>query len=181
MKLRALLFSVFALVLFDLNAQVTSYANLPYTTRFETGTLDANWYTTTSAPGGRIRVHQTGVLTWSTQTAVSHSGNYFLGLDDSLGGTFHTQQAWMGLNLGGQQNVMLNFWWAEWNEEDHPQDGVFFSDNGGTTFTKVLDLFGQSYTDLQWYNFSLNVDSLCLVHNLSKTANFVVKFQQHDN
>ncbi len=181
MKLRFLLFTLLALVSIDLNAQITNYATLPYTTGFETGTLDANWHTTSSAPGGRIRVHQSGVLTWSTQTAVSHTGNYFLGLDDSLGGTFHTQQAWMGLNMAGAQNVVLDFWWAEWNEEDHPQDGVFFSDNGGTSFVKVLDLFGTQYPDLSWNFFSLNVDSLAQVHNLSLTGTFVVKFQQHDN
>lgn len=181
MKLRSLLFLIFALLVINLDAQLTNYAITPYTTGFETGTLDANWYTTSSAPGGRIRVHQTGVLTWSTQTAVSHTGNYFLGLDDSLGGTFHTQEAWMGLNLAGNQNVVIDFWWAEWNDETHIQDGVFFSDNGGNTFVKVLDLNGSSYTDLQWYSFSLNVDSLAQVHNLSLTSTFVVKFQQHDN
>lgn len=181
MKLRSLLFLIFALLVLDLDAQLTNYAVTPYATGFETGTLDANWHTQTSAPGGRIRVHQTGVLTWSTQTAVSHTGTYFLGLDDSLGGTFHTQEAWMGLNLAGNQNVVLDFWWAEWNDESHPQDGVFFSDNGGSTFTKVLDLPGTNYTDLQWYSFSLNVDSLVAANNMSLTATFVVKFQQHDN
>lgn len=180
MKLRTLLFSLIALLSVDLSAQVTNYAIIPYNTGFETG-LDANWATQTSAPGGRIRPHQTGILTWSTFTAVSHMGQYFLGLDDSIGGAFNTQEAWMGLNLAGAQNVNLNFWFAEWNEETHVQDGIFFSDNGGTTFTKVLDLNGPDYIDLQWYNFNLNVDSICTANNLTLSPTFVVKFQQHDN
>jgi|GEM_PF-5345846 len=180
MKLRTLLFSFILLLSLDLSAQLSNYAILPYNTGFESG-LDANWYTQTSAPGGRIRPHLTGSLTWSTFTAVSHTGQYFLGLDDSIGGTFHTQEAWMGLNLAGAQNVSLNFWFSDWNDENHPQDGIFFSDNGGTSFTKVLDLNGQSYTDLQWYNFTLNIDSVCQVHSLTKSPTFVVKFQQHDN
>ena len=164
-----------------LQAQPMTYAIPPYSTGFENGTLDANWYTTASSPDGRVQVFQTGVLTWSSQTANSHTGNYFLGMDNEIGGTFITTEAWMGLNLAQSSNMQLKFWWAEWNDETHAEDGVYFSDNGGSTFTKVLDLNGEAYPDLSWNYFELDLGLLAAQHGLSLTSTFVVKFQQHDN
>ena len=168
------------LVCLGAEAQVTSYATLPYTTGFESGALDANWATLTS-PTGRVRPHLDSSLTWSNQAARSFSGDYFLGLDDSIGGSFTTQAALMGLNLSGQSGVTLDFEWAEWNDESQPEDGIFFSDNGGASYVKVLDLPGTAYPDLVYTHFTLNVDSLATANGLTLSSTFVVKFQQHDN
>ncbi|MCB9232516.1 MAG: T9SS type A sorting domain-containing protein [Bacteroidia bacterium] len=166
---------------FTSQAQVTNYASLPYSTGFESGVLDPNWYTTSSGPGGRIQIWNSSTLTWSSITAMAHTDSLWLGMDNSPGGTYVTNESWMGLNLLGYTNVRLTFWWAEWNDESEPEDGVYMSDNGGTTFTKVLNLPGANYTDLQWYYFNLNIDSLAAIYNFNLTANFVVKFQQRDN
>lgn len=165
----------------SVDAQITSYASPPYQTGFESGTLDANWTTATTAQGGRIRPHLDSSLVWSGAAARSYQGSYFLGLDDSIGGSFQTQEAWMGLDLNGRTGVTLDFWFSDWNDENHPQDGVYFSDNGGTTFSKVLDLVPQSYPDLVYQQFSLNVDSLAAAAGLTLSSTFVVKFQQYDN
>ena len=172
---------LFFLLFFALtgHSQLTSYASIPYSTGFETG-LDANWASVTTTTG-RVRIHQSGTLVWSTQTALSHSGNYFLGLDDSTGGSFVSQQAWMGLNLAGASNVVLDFWWSDWNDESHTFDAMFMSDNGGSTFTQVYNFNPASFTDLVWHHFTFNMDSIAAIHNLNYTSNFVVMFQQHDN
>lgn len=175
----SILFTILVCIAFPLFSQLSNYATLPYSTGFETG-LDANWAAVTSTTG-RVRIHQSGVLTWTTQTAFSHTGNYFLGLDDSTGGTFTTQQAWMGLNLAGASNVTLDFWWAEWNDESQSFDGVFLSDNGGISFTKVYDFNPASVADLTWQHFNWDLDSIAIVHNLNFSSTFVVNFQQHDN
>lgn len=162
-------------------AQVTVYAPIPYSTGFESGTLDANWFTTSSAIGGRIQIWNSTSLTWSSITAVAHTDSLWLGLDNSPGGTYITNEAWFGLNLNGKTNVRFGFWWAEWNDELEPEDGVYISDNGGTTFTKVIDLNGPSYTDLQWNGFDISLDSINTFYSLNFTSTYVIKLQQRDN
>lgn len=181
--MKKLLFSIITLTsgVLSVQAQITNYAAVPYSTGFESGTLDANWYTTASSTDGRIQIWDSNTLTWGGNTATAHTGTMWLGMDNSPGGTFVTTESWMGLDLAGTNNKRLQFWWSEWNEETHPQDGIYISDNGGTAFTKVLDLNGPSYTDLQWYQFDMSLDSINAVHGLSFTGTYVIKFQQHDN
>ncbi len=169
------------LTAFSSHGQITNYASVPYSTGFESGTLDANWYTTASAADGRIQIWDSNTLTWNGNTATAHTGTYWLGMDNSPGGNFVTTESWMGLDLSGVTTQRLQFWWSEWNEENHPEDGIYISDDGGTSFTKVLDLNGQSYTDLQWYQFDMSLDSINTVHGLNFTSTYVIKFQQHDN
>ena len=161
------------------NAQ--TYASIPYSTGFETGALDASWTAVSSQAGTNIEVILTGTLTWSTQTAYSHTGNYFLGMDYGTGGSYNLNQADLHLNTLGSSNLYLQFWWAEWNDETEAQDGIYISDNGGTSFTKIQDLNGTSYTDLTWTYFNLNLDSVNTVHGLAYSSNYIVRFQQYDN
>lgn len=162
-------------------SQPTVYNTIPYSTGFETAVLDANWYTTSSTTDGRIQIWDSSTLTWSTFTATAHTGTYWLGMDNSVGGSYVTNEAWIGLDLTGKSAVHFSFWWAEWNDETETYDGIFISDNGGTSFTKVLDLNGASYTDLQWSHFNLSLDSLHTIYGLNYTSNYVIKLQQYDN
>lgn len=162
----------------DAKAQPSYYAPVPYYTGFENNALDSNWYTTSSLPGGRIQV-------WSNSSfsaASSPNGNYWLGMDIAPpAGTYILNDAWLGLNALGASNLHLRFWWSEWNDETEPQDGIYLSDDGGTTFTKVIDLNGASFTDLTWRSYDYNLDSMNTAHGLSYTANYVIKFSQYDN
>jgi PKD repeat protein len=149
----------------------SGYANLPYTTGFESGSLDQYW-TTASGSNGRVRI-----LTTNTP----HSGSYHLVMDAITSGTYAQNEAWLHVNLSGQTAVDLEFWWKEFGDETHTQDGVYFSDDGGSSFVKVQDLNGGSYTNNTWYNFQLDVDQLAAVNGLNLTSTFVIKFQQYDN
>ncbi len=158
-----------------------TYATLPYYTGFESGSLDASWTAVSTQSGVNIEVIQSGTLTWSSQTAYSYAGNYFLGMDYGTGGTYNLNRADLHLNLSSQTNVVLDFWWAEWNDETEVEDGIFVSDDDGITFTKILDLNGASYTDLTWTHFALNLDSVNSLYGLSFTSTYIVRFQQYDN
>ena len=147
------------------------YASIPYSTGFESG-LDANWTTKGSTSYSRIQL---------TTANSPHSGNYQLTMDVTTNGNYNTNEAWMGLDLSGQSQVDLNFWWKEFGDETHSADGIYFSDDGGATFVKVQDLNGQSYTNQTWTNFALDVDQLASSNGLSLSSTFVVKFQQYDN
>ncbi|HRG59137.1 MAG TPA: T9SS type A sorting domain-containing protein [Bacteroidia bacterium] len=165
----------------DSTAQVANYASLPYYTGFESGVIDSNWYTTSSMPAGRIKIWPSDTLIWGGDTAMAVAGDKFLGMDMPTGGTFNLNQAWLGVNASGFSGLYLSFWWNDWNDETSPDDGVYISADAGVTFVKVLDLLGGSNPDLNWVNFNLNLDSINLVHGLSYSSNYVIKFQQYDD
>jgi PKD repeat protein len=145
------------------------YATLPYSTGFESGSFDQYWFTQSSNSEGRILV----------TTANSPRGSYHVTMDDNTNGSQYAQnEAWLRLNLSGGGDVDLTFYWKEFSDESHTQDGVFFSDDGGSTFTKVYDLTGGSST---YQQIVLDVDQLAGNAGLSLTSTFVVKFQQYDN
>jgi PKD repeat protein len=146
-----------------------SYAGLPYSTGFESGSLDQYWTTRSDNSEGRILV----------TTANTPRGSYHLTMDDNLNGSLYAQnEAWLHVDLSGQSNVNLSFWWKEFSDEDHTQDGVFFSDDGGGSFTKVHSLIGGTAT---YQQIALDVDQLAAANGLSLTGTFVIKFQQYDN
>ncbi|MCP4574145.1 MAG: T9SS type A sorting domain-containing protein, partial [bacterium] len=147
------------------------YATVPYTTGFEGGSVDQYW-TTASNANGRIQV---------TTANTPHSGSYHLTMDCSSNGTYSTNEGWLHVDLSGLSQVDLDFWWKDFSDETHTADGVYFSDDGGSSFTKVQDLNGASYTNNVWREWNLDVDALASANGLSLTGTFVVKFQQYDN
>jgi bacillolysin len=148
------------------------YATLPYSTGFESGSLDSHWNTYKSNSAGRIQV---------TSANGPYAGSYHLTMDVSTSNVYNQNEAWLHLNLSGQSQVTLDFQWKEFGDETHSQDGVYFSDNGGASFVKVQNLNGASYTNNTWNSFSLDLDALAVANGLSLSSTFIVKFQQYDN
>ena len=149
----------------------SGYANLPYSTGFESGALDQYW-TTNVTSNGRIRI---------LSTNTPHSGSYHMVMDAITNGTYAQTESWLHVNLAGKSQVDLDFWWKEFGDETHSQDGIYFSSNGGSSFVKVLNLNGSSYSNNTWNSFNLDVDQLAASAGLSLTGTFVIKFQQYDN
>ncbi len=152
-----------------LDSDNNKYATLPYTTGFESGDTDEYWTTRSSDALGRIQV---------TTANTPNNGTYHMTMDVNAAGTYNTNEAWLYLDLSGETQVDLDFFWKEFGDETDAADGVFFSDDGGTTFTKVFDLSGNGGT---WEQETLDVDALATANALSLTGTFVVKFQQYDN
>jgi subtilisin family serine protease len=145
------------------------YATLPYATGFESGSLDSHW-TTASSAEGRILV---------TTANGPYAGSFHMTMDDSVdAGATSQNEAWLHLDLAGESQVDLEFRWKEFGDEDHTQDGVFFSDDGGSSFVKVASLVGGSTA---WQLVSLDLDALAAGAGLSLSSTFVVKLQQYDN
>ncbi len=143
--------------------QPPGYADLPYSTGFENG-LDEHWIVRDDSDYGRIRV---------TTSYSPHSGSYHLIMDVSSDGNFNTNEALLHLDLQGETNVDLEFWWKEFNDEYQSQDGIYFSDDGGDNFSKVFNLSGNNGT---WEKETLDVDQLASTHNLSLTINSLLNF-----
>lgn len=150
------------------------YAALPYQTGFESGQPDNYWRMNKSSKKGRIQV---------TGDFFPQFGNKHLTMDvdPSIPNApnFSTNEAWLHLDMTGCSNVDLSFYWKEFRDEPHNEDGVFFSDDGGNTFVKVLNLTGGAFNF--WNPETLDVDALATTNGLSLSSTFVIKFQQRDN
>lgn len=146
------------------------YAALPYTTGFESA-LDAYWALSSDHANGRIQ---------RTTANAPHGGSYHLTMDVSANGTYVHNRADLKVNLSGYTNVDLSYWWKDFGDENHADDGVYFSSNGGSTFTKVYTFTPASYSTT-YRQFTLDVDALCAANGLTMTSTFVIRFQQYDN
>ncbi|MEO0652954.1 MAG: hypothetical protein AAFZ65_19925, partial [Planctomycetota bacterium] len=148
------------------------FASLPYSTGFESGSLDSYW-TATEGTEGRIQV---------TGANGPQAGGFHLTMDDEVsGGAFSQNEAALRLDLAGETDVTLSFQWKEFGDETHAQDGVYFSDDDGASYVKVANLNGGSTTNNSWQQVTLDLDALASSAGLSLNSTFVVKFQQYDN
>ncbi|MGC9343446.1 MAG: C10 family peptidase [Bacteroidales bacterium] len=152
-----------------IHIQPPDYASLPYSTGFEEG-FDEYWITRNVDGYGRSRL---------LSDYSPHGGNYHLLMDVSQNNHYDYNQALLHLNLSGETDVELEFWWKEFNDESHSQDGIYFSDDDGSTFAKVYSLTSSTYNT--WQKKSLDIDSLADNIGLSLNDRFVIKFQQYDN
>ncbi|SFT35814.1 Por secretion system C-terminal sorting domain-containing protein [Lishizhenia tianjinensis] len=153
---------------------------IPYFTGFENG-LDGCWSTYVQSSNCEVAIYTSGTYVWSGSSADAYTGTHFLGLHNAVGGLFETTHAALHLDLAGESGLRFSFYLSEWNEEDHPQDGIYISDDGGTTYTEVFHYNGTQYTDLQYTHFDWSLDSINALYNLSFNSNYVIKVQQHDN
>ena len=67
-------------------------------------------------------------------------------MDDATAGTYNQTDARLRLNLSGQPQVNLTFWWKDFGDETHTQDGIYSRSNGGSSYVKVYSLNGGSYS-----------------------------------
>ena len=148
------------------------YATLPYSTGFESGSLDQPWLTTTGTEGRVLVTTANGPAT----------GSYHLTMDDAVNGSAYSlNDARLRLDLAGETQVTLSFDWKDFSDETHSQDGIYFSDDGGNSYVKVHDLNGGSNPNNTWQTIVLDLDALAASAGLSLNSTFVVKFQQYDN
>ncbi|MCP4712552.1 MAG: hypothetical protein GY869_28335, partial [Planctomycetes bacterium] len=157
----------------SLTSQTTpTYASVPYVTGFETGNIDVFW-TTGSTADGRVRV---------LDTNTPYSGAYHLVMDDGVdAGSFSLNNADLHMNLSGQTQTWLSFWWKDFGDETNTEDGVYFSDDSGANFTKVYELNGDSYTNDTWSSHLLDAVDLAATAGLGMSSTFIIRFQQYDD
>ena len=146
----------------------SSYASLPYSTSFESG-LDSYWKTQSSVSSGRIQV---------TSSNSPYDGSKQLTMDVSTNGTYSTNEAWLKLDLSGVTQCYMTLYTKSFSEDTHTSDGFYFSNNGGTSFTKVSSY---STSSTKWTLVKLDIDQLASSAGLSLSSTFVIKFQQYDN
>jgi hypothetical protein len=143
-------------------------ANFPFSDGFETGTLRSMWSTYTTDEG-RVQV----------SSSYKHGGTYSVLLDDTTdNATYSTAGLILTINLAGQTEVDLGFWWREFGDENDPEDGVFISDDFGSTWKKVLSFNGGPSS---YRKDVIDLDAEAASSGISFTGCFQIKFQGYDN
>ncbi len=137
---------------------------------FESGSLGSAWAAETDYEG-RVQI----------SSAYSHQGSYSLLLDDEIGpgGDFTSHASIiLPLDLSGETEVKLGFWWRAFKFESPPDDsGVFISDDDGETWSKVFTFTGPTE-----FSYALiDLDGEASKAGLTFGDHFLVKFQIYEN
>jgi Zn-dependent metalloprotease len=143
-------------------------AGFPFYDGFESGVLGRGW-SVVSAAQGEVLV----------SGYAPYAGTYSVLLDDLVGdATRSTAALILTIDLAGQSDVVLDFWWREFNDENDPEDGVFISDDNGATWHQVLSFNG----DFSSYQHAvIDLDAAVAANGLAFNDHFLIKFQFYDN
>ncbi|MGC9395186.1 MAG: carboxypeptidase regulatory-like domain-containing protein [Anaerolineae bacterium] len=134
---------------------------------FESGGLGPAW-STTVVTEGRVVVSAT----------YPYAGNYSVLLDDSVdGANYSLASLTLAQNLSLLDNVALDFWWREFDDENEPEDGVFISNDNATWYPA----FSFNNGPAQFRNDLVDIASAAESNGLSLTNPFWIKFQFYDD
>jgi hypothetical protein len=155
----------------DVAHHVTGYPLTPtgllFYDGFEGSGLDSAWAVETDFEG-RVQISIT----------YPHQGSNSLLLDDDTGNaTYSHASAILSLDLSGEEEVKLSFWWREFYDENGPEDGVFISDDNGVSWYKVYSFTASSTFTRTFIDLDEQADDA----GMSFNEHFLVKFQFYDN
>lgn len=122
-------------------ANLLGQAPFPFEEDFESGNLNLNYWSPFPNMSGID-----GVIEVKDFIGINNSHGLSMGkLNDNTG--FATNTLDLLIDLSGQPDVELTFWIADSFDETDEEDGLYFSDNGGDTFAKVLDFSPSEWCD----------------------------------
>ena len=108
--------------------------------------------------------------------SLSHTGNHALLLGKLSDGHPTVSALDLCLNLAYQKDLELSFWLYSNYEEEDPEDGIWFSNDGGDSFKKAYSFDNSRHG--KYASFRLNMDSLLLETQQNYSDRFVIRFQQ---
>ena len=107
-----------------------------------------------------------------------HTGFHALAIGRLNDGAFTVNALDLNLNISAHRELNLSFWLKDFYDENHEEDGIWMSDDGGESFKKCVDFFPAALNNNQFHFFSLNLDSLLLANDLQFSSQFIIRFQQ---
>ncbi len=149
-------------------SQSPALATFPFYDGFESGSLGSDWtvYTTNE---GRVQVAD----------SYPHSGTYGLLLDDYSDDSIDSlAAAILTIDLSSQSQVDLDFWCHDFTDVADPEDGVFISDDDGTTWHQVLDL--NSIPNF-YRHYIIDLDAEATSAGMALNDHFQIKFQFYED
>ncbi|MCF7816608.1 MAG: hypothetical protein K9M54_01900 [Kiritimatiellales bacterium] len=106
------------------------------------------------------------------------STNQVVRMDSVAAGAVSTNSMDLALDLTGYTDVTLEFRYRDNSDEDDLVDGIFLSNNSGTSYTRVDSL---STSSGAWQTRVLDIDALASANGLALNNSMVIRFQQSDN
>ncbi|WKN41584.1 fibronectin type III domain-containing protein [Tunicatimonas pelagia] len=162
----------------ELRKATATYASYPLFEDFNHGSLASYWKV--SVPDTRdtaVSVAPTGHV-----ALVPHAKGYAIALGNTVDRLYNTNALDLHINLSQAENPELSFKIFNHYDETHSLDGVYFSNDAGQHFTKVIHFDGSSWATKAWGEFNaLNLRAIAANHQLALTEHFVIRFQQHDD
>lgn len=105
--------------------------------------------------------------------------NMVMRMDDTIsGGLTSTNSLSMVVDVEGYDPLTLSFRHRSSGEEAHTEEGIFLSNDSGSTFQKIYDLPNGT---TGWQTFNLDVNALAASNGIPIIGTPVIKFQQVDN
>jgi hypothetical protein len=157
----------------DVRVLEAAWAQPVYSTGFESGEQDAYWSCLSTASGRCLLTGQ----------GSPYNGSWHLTMDASTN-TDSMNQATLRLDLSRTtRDVTFQMQVKGFNEDLTPEDGVFISDNGGTSYSRVRGFFDGSVALPNGYSlWKFNLSTEAAFWGLdNRSASFVVKVQQWGN
>jgi hypothetical protein len=142
-------------------------AGFPFYDGFESQSFGPMWSTQLTYKG-RVQIRSDDAYAggWS---AILDDGEY-----DPFDYTNSTSALILTLDLSGQTEADLDFWWRGFNENNHPEDAIYLSDDEGITWHKALSL---NFAPNDYIHEILDLDFEADAHGLNFNECFQIKFQ----
>ncbi len=159
------------------------YSSIPFEDDFDNGLFKDSWAWNFADETSTINTNTSitsPISIVEIQNGVGVENSYGVVLGRKCDNIFTTNALDLHLNLAGETNVEMTFWIGDRGDETDENDGIYFSDNGGSSFVKVVDFYPSEWCNsIYGQHPPLDVDKLASIFGLSLTAQFVVRFQQH--
>lgn len=158
------------------------YARLPIEDNFETGIFEPYWAwnfadKTASIASNDPITSPINIVEIREGVGVDNSRGIIMGRE--CDGAFSVNALDLHLNLSGETNVALSFMIADNYDNTDADDGIYFSDDGGINFQKVINFQPEEWCNNRFSQYpTLDVDKLAAVAGLNLTSQFVIRFQQ---
>lgn len=150
-----------------------------FSDNFEKGRFDSTstgyWRAQPGVNGGVVRVASTiqGV-------GAGHQSLYGVAMGRESDGNLTLNRLDLHLDLSGYSEIEFSFWIKDYTDNTHPEDGMWFSDDGGSNFTRVQSFAPELWND-DWGQFpTFDLDRIAARFGLRLTNQFVIRFQQYD-
>ena len=122
-------------------------------------------------------------LSNSQLSGVANSGEFGVGLykacEDGFGASVLDLHVDLSPASAPSRQVAFSFWIADNEDNTNPQDGIYFSDDGGRNFQKVQDFLPGLWCNNTYGLLPpIDVDELASSKRLELTDRFVIRIQQ---
>ncbi|MEL6867896.1 MAG: hypothetical protein AAFP19_25955, partial [Bacteroidota bacterium] len=152
----------------------TTYKDTLFYDGFESGTLNPQFWT--ARPGAANA--WVAVEDSIGNVPIAAAGQFAVLLGKTDDNDYVVNSLDLHFDLSNHTAVYLSFWIADFYEDSHPEDGLYFSDNNGQSFTKVFNFDAANWTNSYGQFPPFPIHRLAASSGLQLNDQFIIRFQQ---